>query len=125
VVRVDWCCAPHQRPPLAPPFPPTRPQRDLAPLPKLLRAQERQDAARAEFEAREALERSQLRAAVAGGALGVDTAAELAGAGVVGGGVPPLQTADAAPMAVPEVLTAAERRHWQRTDEIIPGVLRR
>jgi hypothetical protein len=116
--------------------PPTPQQRDLAPLPKLLRSEQRREGRLATLEAREALEREQLRAAVAIGALGANTPSHVADAGTDGlgsGGSGPeaagplagLIAADTRPMDVPEVLSTAERRHWERTDEIIMGVLRR
>jgi hypothetical protein len=118
---------PHQSHPPTP----LPPQRDLAPLPKLVRAEQRRDAQRADLEAREALERDRLRAAVASGALGAEAPGHVAGlggdsgAGDAGGPLAGLAAGDARPMEVPEVLSGAERRHWERTDDIIMGVLRR
>jgi hypothetical protein len=114
-------------------------QRDLAPLPKLLRAQQRHQAQQAELAEREAREREQLRRAAATGALGADAAARVAAAGggppsggggaavaaAAEGGLAALQCTDAKPMELPEVLSMAERQHWERTDEIIMNVLRR
>jgi len=69
---------------------------------------------------------------VAWGALGADTPAQVAEAGAAlgpgVGGLPVLQSlaaCDVSPIDVPEVLSAAERKHWERTDEIIINVLRR
>lgn len=106
-------------------------QRDLAPLPKLLSAHERQEAQRAQQEQREAREREKLLQAAATGVLGADVAADVAAAGTGAAGssgagpLLALQSEDVKPVEVPEVLSASERRHWERTDEIIMNVLRR
>jgi hypothetical protein len=47
------------------------------------------------------------------------------GGGGSGGGGVVLMRGDARPMEVAEVLTRAERRHWERTDDIIINVMRR